>query len=223
MAKHQVPSDTDSGSHEELSRRTFLANATLAIGGVIGLVLVVPTVGSLVPESLLRGSAASAVGGTWADVPETPLGEADAKPGKPIKVSFDFDAADGYFPSSSRTESVWAVKMNDAQAHAFKDKRPDLFENAAQTLKYPALVMNFVLFSPICTHLGCRFDWQPDVSRFVCGCHGSQFDGTYGTKLAGPAPRGLDPLPMREQNGRAQVTWIQYRSGTPDRLIVSFT
>ena len=31
----------------------------------------------------------------------------------------------------------------------------------------------------------------------------------------GPAPRGLDPLPLREQNGKAEVTWIDYQSNTP--------
>lgn len=41
-------------------------------------------------------------------------------------------------------------------------------------------------------------------------------------KLAGPAPRGLDPLPFREKDGQAEVTWIQYKSGQADRVIVAY-
>ncbi|MDQ7028919.1 MAG: Rieske 2Fe-2S domain-containing protein [Ardenticatenia bacterium] len=43
----------------------------------------------------------------------------------------------------------------------------------------------------VCTHLGCLFNWQPSEHRFICPCHGSQFelDGTY---ITGPAPRSAD-------------------------------
>ena len=60
--------------------------------------------------------------------------------------------------------------------------------------------MGFVIFSPICPHLGCYYNWSDAQNKFMCPCHGSQytFDGTH---IAGPAPRGLDPLPLREQSG----------------------
>lgn len=43
----------------------------------------------------------------------------------------------------------------------------------------------------VCTHLGCLYNWQDSQTRFICPCHGSQFqrDGTY---IQGPAPRSLD-------------------------------
>jgi Rieske Fe-S protein len=82
--------------------------------------------------------------------------------------------------------------------------------------------MNFVIFSSICPHLGCRFQWQTDTKKFFCPCHGSEFT-IDGTKTAGPAPRGLDPLPFREKDGKAEITWIQYKSGTPDRIIVAYS
>ncbi len=34
---------------DEISRRTFMANAMVTIGGVVGLVLAIPIVGSLLP------------------------------------------------------------------------------------------------------------------------------------------------------------------------------
>jgi Rieske Fe-S protein len=220
VAVHEAQAYKDPGTPEEQSRRTFLANATLAVGGVIGLVLTVPLVVSLVPESLI--SPDKSAGGTWADLPKDQFAQVDAKPGTPIKITFDFKYADGYLPPADDEQFVWGVKLSPEQAASFKSKRPDLFGGPADQVKYPAIVMNYVIFSSICPHLGCRFAWDSDQTRFICPCHGSQF-GPEGAKLAGPAPRGLDPLPFREKDGQAQVTWIQYKSGEPDRVIVAYS
>lgn len=45
---------------------------------------------------------------------------------------------------------------------------------------------------PICTHLGCTVEWKADKNRFVCPCHGSQFD-EIGRAVQGPAKR---PFPL---------------------------
>ncbi len=220
MAVHEAQAYKDPGTPEEQSRRTFLANATLAVGGVIGLVLTIPLLTSLIPESLI--SPDKSAGGTWADLPKDQFAKLDSKPGTPVKITFTFQYADGYFPPADDQQFVWGVKLSPDQAANFKAKRPDLFGNPADEVKYDAVVMNYVIFSSICPHLGCRFDWNEAATRFICPCHGSQF-GAEGDKLAGPAPRGLDPLPFREKDGKAQVTWIQYKSGQPDRLIVAYS
>ncbi len=43
----------------------------------------------------------------------------------------------------------------------------------------------------VCTHLGCLYNWQPSEHKFICPCHGTQYelDGTY---ITGPAPRSAD-------------------------------
>lgn len=43
----------------------------------------------------------------------------------------------------------------------------------------------------VCTHLGCLYNWNDQEAKFICPCHGSQFeaDGDY---ILGPAPRSLD-------------------------------
>lgn len=226
MAEHIAQAYADEGSPDEQSRRQFLANATLAVGGIIGLVLAVPLAGSLVPESLVTPDKAGA--GVWANLPADQFKAIAGSPGKPVAITFNFQYVDGYFPPAADDQSVWGVQLSSAQADAFKAKRPDLFANPSGVVKYdpiaklPASTLSFVLFSPICPHLGCRFDWNGPANRFICPCHGSQF-GLEGDKLAGPAPRGLDPLPYRDQKGTAQVTWIQYKSGTPDRVIVAYS
>lgn len=42
----------------------------------------------------------------------------------------------------------------------------------------------------ICTHLGCVVPWNVGQDRFICPCHGSQYDNT-GKVVRGPAPRSL--------------------------------
>ncbi len=117
---------------------------------------------------------------------------------------------------------MWAVKLTPDQVASFKQSRPDLFAPPGE-VNYPAVsTMGFVLYSSVCPHLGCRYNWSPEAKRFICPCHGSQF-GIEGQHLAGPAPRGLDPLPFREQSGKAEVTWIQYKSGQADRVIVAYS
>lgn len=43
----------------------------------------------------------------------------------------------------------------------------------------------------VCTHLGCLFAWQDSENKFICPCHGSQFQRA-GQYIQGPAPRSLD-------------------------------
>ncbi|SRR5579883_1454334 len=47
--------------------------------------------------------------------------------------------------------------------------------------------------NPTCTHLGCTVDWKADQNRFVCPCHGSQYDNQ-GRVVHGPARRNLGLL-----------------------------
>jgi len=48
----------------------------------------------------------------------------------------------------------------------------------------------------VCTHLGCLYNWNTQEGKFICPCHGSQFqaDGQY---ILGPAPRSLDHFVVR--------------------------
>lgn len=43
---------------------------------------------------------------------------------------------------------------------------------------------------PMCTHLGCTVQWKSAQNRFVCPCHGSQYDAE-GRVVKGPARRAL--------------------------------
>lgn len=222
MAVHEAQAYKDNGSPEEQTRRSFLANATLVMGGIIGLTIAVPVAASLIPESLLKGGGS----GTWAQLPPDEVAKLDKATEAPVKLAFNFKMQDGYLPPASNDEFVWGVKMPADKVAKFRESRPDLFKNptgvAEGQNKNELIVMNFIVFSSICPHLGCRFNWVDEQHKFVCPCHGSQFtlDGEH---VAGPAPRGLDPLPLRAANGKVEITWIQYKSNTADRIVVSYT
>jgi cytochrome b6-f complex iron-sulfur subunit len=42
----------------------------------------------------------------------------------------------------------------------------------------------------ICTHLGCVVPWNAAAGKFICPCHGSQYDDQ-GLVVRGPAPLSL--------------------------------
>ena len=66
---------------------------------------------------------------------------------------------------------------------------------------------NNQVLSTICPHEGCEVNWEPDRNRFSCPCHESYFAAD-GARISGPSPRGLDPLPMRVQDGKLQVQYV---------------
>jgi menaquinol-cytochrome c reductase iron-sulfur subunit len=55
-------------------------------------------------------------------------------------------------------------------------------------------------FSNVCTHLGCRVNWQADKKEYICPCHDGHFD-VDGKVVAGPPPRPLDTYSTRVENG----------------------
>jgi cytochrome b6-f complex iron-sulfur subunit len=42
----------------------------------------------------------------------------------------------------------------------------------------------------VCTHLGCVVPWNKATNKFMCPCHGSQYDEN-GKVVRGPAPLSL--------------------------------
>ena len=190
-----------------------MANATTVVGGLIGLGLVIPIVGSLIPQA---GKSA----GTWSPLTADEVKSLQTATDKPVKLTFAMKTKDSYLPEEELQQYVWGIKVTDPSK--FKAARADLFDSKAASVPYDVINMNFVIFSPICPHLGCQFQWSGDQNRFACPCHGSQFN-LDGEHLAGPAPRGLDPLPFKEENGTAQVQWIRYKASVPDRIVISYT
>ncbi|MDA1329505.1 MAG: Rieske 2Fe-2S domain-containing protein [Chloroflexi bacterium] len=56
----------------------------------------------------------------------------------------------------------------------------------------------------VCPHLGCLYSWNDQEFKFICPCHGSQYenDGDY---IQGPAPRSLDRFVVRIEDENGQL------------------
>ncbi len=122
----------------------------------------------------------------------TKVGEVDLLPlGQPVKLSWTDEKADEFIRESVERD-VWAIKHSATEV---------------------------TIFSPICPHLGCRYDWHPDKHEFICPCHGSLYS-INGQVLGGPAPRPLDTLPGRLENGEIFVEWERFQVGIPQKIRV---
>jgi Rieske Fe-S protein len=212
MSKADSHPDDQAPTPLEVSRRDFMARATVGMGTVMGLGLVIPIGGSVLPN-------VGAGGASWSALDEAGwrhLQDADGA----VQIDFSFNGKDAYLPTQTVRQSAWGIKVKDMQK--FMRDRADLFAaDGKSKLPYEFLATGFVLFSPLCPHLNCPYGYDMAVKRFICTCHGSQYDQS-GAHVAGPATRGLDPLPLREQSGIAQVQWIRYQATTPDRIVISY-
>lgn len=208
-----------------MGRVRFLAQATIALGSVVGLGLVIPLATTLWPrQELLTANQG------WSPLGKDEFAALRTSVEKPIKIHFTKkNVTDGYLVSDN-DYYVWGIHMNGEEERKFREERPDLFDPKSSL--YPGFevgTMGFVMFSSVCPHLQCKFAWDDGLKAFLCPCHGSQFsktgihmrkpDGSF----IGPAPRGLDPVPFREQNGIAEVEWVKYFANVPYRMIVSYS
>jgi menaquinol-cytochrome c reductase iron-sulfur subunit len=115
----------------------------------------------------------------------TPIAKvADLPIGQPQELEYTSMSKDGWRTTSTK-KAVWVIKQADEVITAF---------------------------SPLCPHLGCGFRWNAPARQFQCPCHGSVFDEA-GTVVAGPAPRPLDVLPTKVEDGQLLVLYKEFKSG----------
>ncbi|HMN17384.1 MAG TPA: Rieske (2Fe-2S) protein [Ignavibacteriaceae bacterium] len=65
----------------------------------------------------------------------------------------------------------------------------------------------YKVFSSVCTHLGCKVNWESYRNRFYCPCHKGIFDSN-GNVIEGPPPRPLDEFKV-EVDKNLVYMWIE--------------
>ena len=110
----------------------------------------------------------------------------------PVKKEITFRRLDGWRETVT-TESVYVERTADGKVR---------------------------VLSSICPHLGCTVQWSGSKDQFLCPCHGSVFSRT-GKHVAGPARRGMDPLPTEQKEGDLLVHFEYFREDVPNREVVS--
>ncbi len=108
---------------------------------------------------------------------------------QPADLTFGDKTEDAYIRETV-LRSVWAVKHTESDV---------------------------TVYSPVCPHLGCGYNWNAQDQHFECPCHGSVF-ALDGQVLAGPAPRSLDTLPTKIENGELLVEWERFKLSVPEKV-----
>ena len=104
----------------------------------------------------------------------------------------------------------------------FADKR-DAWNRVVQVKVGSAWVVNqggkLNAYSTVCPHLGCAVDYDPDAGDFKCPCHRSAFK-LDGRVEGGPAPRGLDSLEVKKDEGLVAIRFQRFKQGVSEKEIV---
>jgi menaquinol-cytochrome c reductase iron-sulfur subunit len=95
------------------------------------------------------------------------------RPDSPEEITFARSRVDGWEVRNEKS-TAWIVRNSDETLTAF---------------------------SPLCTHLGCAYQWAAQQRRFSCPCHGSTFDLS-GDVISGPAARPLDRYLVKMEGSR---------------------
>jgi menaquinol-cytochrome c reductase iron-sulfur subunit len=116
---------------------------------------------------------------------------ADLPVGEPVQRDLAMTVTDGY-REIAVMKGVWALRRDNGEV---------------------------TVYSPICTHLGCGYRWDGGDKKFKCPCHGSMYD-TEGKVIGGPAPRPLDRLPVKIENGHLFILYKDFKSGVKKQIEV---
>lgn len=74
-------------------------------------------------------------------------------------------------------------------------------------------------FSAVCPHLGCSVNAVPEGGgSFACPCHTSAF-ARDGQRTSGPAPRNLDALATRIEDGIVVIEFKRFRIGIHEQVV----
>ncbi len=169
----------------KLARRVFFARAIAGIAGLIGLGLSIPLLGYAILPALRRREALWSAAGSVANL------EID----RPKQFEIVRSSTSGWMKTNS-VRSIWAFRKAGGEEGG---------EGGTEGGQ-------IVAYSPICPHLGCAYRWEDEERKFFCPCHNSIFDLS-GRVLGGPAPRPLDTLPTKTEDGRLFVRYQEFKVG----------
>ena len=90
-----------------------------------------------------------------------------------------------------RFDAIGSLRFPELQATLVR-----YASTAESRILYPESTPGLLLLRWKCPHLGCTVIFCDSSGWFECPCHGSRFN-SIGEYRFGPAPRGLDRIPVR--------------------------
>jgi menaquinol-cytochrome c reductase iron-sulfur subunit len=110
-----------------------------------------------------------------------PLGKLDSfEVGKPVLSTFTRSKVNG-----------WEKTVNSYGVFVFRKSQTEV-----------------VAYSNVCTHLGCRVNWQVDKKEYICPCHDGHFN-INGQVVSGPPPRPLDTYATKVSAGVLSIHFLE--------------
>lgn len=140
------------------------------------------------------------------------LADISNKPDQPILLKFKKVSKQGYMVTNEE-KSHWIIYATPQLINkVFGDSANRTFKELNGTIIWENNISdNIIVYSSKCPHLGCAVRWYDDRQRFISPCHNSIFD-IEGKVLSGPAPRRLDTLPVRLDNGQIYIIDAEYKA-----------
>lgn len=192
-----------------VKRRTFFANFTHAIGFLIGLPIAFPVLRYLMKPMY------SPFDNEWLKIGNSGKIKQDD-----VGVQFKYKRKikEAYMPEQEIDKNVWVLKATPKVLESIYQGKDMEFKDATgKALWTNKKDVPYIAFSGKCPHLGCGFKWRTHKTLgqvFLCPCHLSIYDAG-GKVLDGPAPRGLDPLPIKvTPAGEITIIDMEFKAGT---------
>jgi cytochrome b6-f complex iron-sulfur subunit len=91
---------------------------------------------------------------------------------------------------ASSATAITEVTLKDAQKLAAGSVLMFKFGTAPAMLIHH-LDGTWVALTAVCTHLGCTVQYEPQMNRIHCACHGGVYDPRTGANVSGPPPKPL--------------------------------
>jgi quinol---cytochrome c reductase iron-sulfur subunit, bacillus type len=173
-----------------MKRGSFLKLISAIGSGILGLALGVPAVATFLSPVFKKRRADA-----WVALGEAEFFDWDV----PIRIDIPQTVQDAWVESRI-LRSVW-IYTQDGE--------------------------DFTVYNGRCTHLACQYAWDeevdltfhPESDVFHCPCHHAIFRLT-GEVIRGPAPRPLDTLEWKIEDGILYALYVDFRPGIPDKVAI---
>ncbi|WP_447977735.1 QcrA and Rieske domain-containing protein [Candidatus Nitrospira bockiana] len=194
---------------KNVQRRSFFTNFTHAIGVLISLPLVFPVL-----KYLMKPMYAP-FDNSWLKI-----GSVNKIKAEDVGVQFKYKkkVKEAFMPEAEIEKNVWVLKASPKVLDAvYKGKDMEFHDSKGKVIWTNKKDVPYIAFSGKCPHLGCGYKWRSHKvlgQVFLCPCHLSIYDAS-GKVLDGPAPRPLDPLPIRvAASGDVEIIDMEFKAGT---------
>lgn len=193
----------------DVKRRTFFTNLTHAIGVLLGLPLVYPVL------KFLMKPMYAPFDNRWLSIGNT---NRIKKDDIGYQYKYKKNVKEAFMPEAEVEKNVWVLKATpEVLKTVYQGQDMKFYDSSGKVIWTNKKDFPYVAFSGKCPHLGCGYKWRRHKllgEVFLCPCHLSIYDSG-GKVLDGPAPRGLDPVPIRFNSaGRLEIIDAEYKAGT---------